>query len=50
MLSTAPILSIADANKDYVVYTDAGKEGAGGVLMHEGKVIAYESTKLKEHE
>eukprot|EP00253_Pinus_taeda_P018941 PITA_18941 len=50
LLTTAPILSIADPNKDYVVCTDASKEGVGGVLMQEGKVIAYESRKLKEHE
>eukprot|EP00253_Pinus_taeda_P011330 PITA_11330 len=50
LLTTAPILSIADPNKDYMVCTDASKEGVGGVLMQEGKVIAYESRKLKEHE
>eukprot|EP00253_Pinus_taeda_P018429 PITA_18429 len=50
LLTTAPILSIADPNKDYVVCIDASKEGVGGVLMQEGKVIAYESRKLKEHE
>ena len=33
LLTTAPILSIADPNKDYVVCTDASKEGVGGVLM-----------------
>lgn len=49
-LTTAPILSIANPSKDYVVCTDASKEGVGGVLMQEGKVIAYESRKLKEHE
>eukprot|EP00253_Pinus_taeda_P027064 PITA_27064 len=50
LLTTAPVLSIADLEKDYVVCTDASKEGVGGVLMQEGKVIAYESRKLKEHE
>eukprot|EP00253_Pinus_taeda_P015625 PITA_15625 len=50
LLTTAPILCIADPNKDYVVCTDASKEGLGGVLMQEGRVIAYESRKLKEHE
>jgi len=50
LLTTTPILSIADPNKDYVVCIDASKEGVGGVLMQEGKVIAYESRKLKEHE
>eukprot|EP00253_Pinus_taeda_P012331 PITA_12331 len=50
LLTSAPVLSIADPNKDYVVCTDASGEGVGGVLMQEGKVIAYESRKLKEHE
>jgi len=50
LLTTTPILSIADPDKEYVVCTDASKEGLGGVLMQEGKVIAYESRKLKEHE
>eukprot|EP00253_Pinus_taeda_P019694 PITA_19694 len=49
LLTTVPILSIADPSKDYVVCTDASKEGVGGVLMQEGKVIAYESRNLKEH-
>lgn len=50
LLTTAPILRIADRDKDYVVCTDASKEGVGEVLMQEGKVVAYESQKLKEHE
>lgn len=49
-LTTTPILSIVDPNKDYGVCTDTSKEGVGGVLMQEGKVIVYESRKLKEHE
>ena len=50
LITSAPVLSIADPNKDYVVCTDASGEGVGGVLMQEGKVIAYESRKLKENE
>eukprot|EP00253_Pinus_taeda_P020750 PITA_20750 len=50
LLTTAPVLSIVDSEKDYTVCTDASKEGVGGVLMQEGKVVAYESRKLKEHE
>lgn len=50
LLTTAHILSIADLNKDYVVCTDASKEGVSDVLMQEGKVIVYKSSKLKEHE
>lgn len=50
LLTTAPVLCVADPEKEYVVCTDASKEGVGGILMQEGKVIAYESRKLKEHE
>ena len=50
MLICAPILRIADPEKDCVVWTDACKEGLGGILTQEGHVICYESRKLKEHE
>jgi hypothetical protein len=50
LLTSAPILKIADPKKDYVVCTDACKEGLGGVLNQEGFVVCYESRKLKEHE
>ena len=50
MLISVPILKIVDPNKEYVVCTNACKEGIGGVLMYEGHIIYYESTKLKEHE
>jgi hypothetical protein len=50
LLTSAPILKIADPNKDYVVCIDVCKEGLGGVLSQEGFVVFYESRKLKEHE
>jgi hypothetical protein len=50
LLTSAPILKIADPNMNYVVCTDACKEGMGGVLRKEGFVICYESRKMKEHE
>jgi hypothetical protein len=50
LLANAPILKIANPNKDYVVCTDACKDGLGGVLSQEGFVVSYESRKLKEHE
>jgi hypothetical protein len=50
LLTSAPILRIADPNEDLIVYTDACKEGLGGVLTQNGFVICYESRKLKEHE
>jgi hypothetical protein len=50
LLTSAPILRIADPNEDFVVCTDACKEGLGGVLSQNGFVICYEYRKLKEHE
>jgi hypothetical protein len=50
LLTSAPILKIAEQNKDYVVCTDACKEGLGGFVSQEGLVVCYESRKLKEHE
>ena len=50
LLTTAPILKVVDPSKYYEVCTDASKEGVGAILTQEGKVIAYESRKLKEHE
>jgi hypothetical protein len=50
LLTSAPILRIADPNEDFIVCTYACKEGLGGVLNQNGFVICYESRKLKEHE
>ena len=50
MLTSAPVLKIADPEGNFVVCTDACKQGICGVLMQDGHVISYESWKLKEHE
>jgi hypothetical protein len=44
------VLKIADPDNDFLMCTDACKEGLGGVLMEEGRVICYLSRKLNEHE
>ena len=49
LLTTATILKIADPFKDFVICTDACKEGLGRVLIQENYVVACESRKLKEH-
>jgi hypothetical protein len=49
-LTTAPVLTLPDIKKDFVVYCDASKRGLGCVLMQEGKVVAYASRQLKKHE
>ena len=49
-LTSAPILTLPNEGADYVIYSDASKLGLGAVLIQEGKVIAYASRQLKEHE
>ncbi|GJZ77558.1 putative reverse transcriptase domain-containing protein [Tanacetum coccineum] len=49
-LCDAPILTLPDEIKDFVVYYDASNQGLGYVLMQRGKVIAYASRQLKIHE
>ena len=50
LLTSAPVLKVADPEKDFVVSTNACGQGLGGVLMRDNHVICYESIKLKEHE
>ncbi|GKC28023.1 putative reverse transcriptase domain-containing protein [Tanacetum coccineum] len=50
VICDAPILSLPDGVKDFVVYCDASNQGLGCVLMQRGKVIAYASRQLKIHE
>ena len=50
LLTSAPILRIDDLNENFVVCTNACKEGLGGVLSQNGYVVCYESRKLKDHE
>ena len=49
-LITAPILALPTESGDYVVYTDASRQGLGCVLMQTGRVIAYASRQLRPHE
>ncbi|KAJ9543702.1 hypothetical protein OSB04_023409 [Centaurea solstitialis] len=48
--SSAPILSLPEGTKDFVVYSNASEIGLGCVLMQRSKAIAYASCQLKEHE
>lgn len=49
-LTTALVLAVPDSAKEFVVCTDTSLDGLEAVLMQEGRVIAYESRKLKSHE
>jgi ribonuclease HI len=44
------VLTLPMESVGYVVYTDASKKGLGCVLMQQGRVVAYASRQLKEHE
>ncbi|WVZ90038.1 LOW QUALITY PROTEIN: hypothetical protein U9M48_036371 [Paspalum notatum var. saurae] len=49
-LTTAPVLTLPDQQKKFIVYCDASRDSLGCVLMQEGKVIAYASRQLRKHE
>ncbi|WVZ52349.1 hypothetical protein U9M48_003420 [Paspalum notatum var. saurae] len=49
-LTIAPVLTLPDQQKKFIVYCDAYRDGLGCVLMQEGEVIAYASRQLRKHE
>ena len=49
-LTSAPILIVLERGQRYIVYCDASKDGLGCILMQSGRVIAYGSRQLKNHE
>ena len=49
-LTSAPILIVPDRGQGYTVYCDALKARLGCVLMQFGRVVAYGSRQLKNHE
>ena len=49
-LISAPILIVLERGQRYTVYCDASKDGLGCVLMKSGRVVAYGSQQLKNHE
>ena len=50
VLTTAPVLVVPDLEKAFELYTDACGYAIDGVLMQEGRVVAYESRTLNPAE
>lgn len=49
-VSNAPVLVPFDPSKPIVVQADASKDGLGGVLLQEGKLVSSASRKLTQYE
>ena len=49
-LTSTLILKVPDRGQGYTVYCDASRAGLGCVLMQSGRVVAYGSRQLKNHE
>ena len=49
-LTSAPILIVPEQGQRYTVYCDSFKDGLGCILMQSGRVVAYSSWQLKNHE
>ena len=49
-MTSAPILIVPERGPMYTMYYDASKDRLGCVLMQSGRVVAYGSKKLKNHE
>ena len=49
-LTSVPILIVPEMGQMYIVYYDASKDGLRCVLIQFGKVVAYGSRQLKNHE
>ena len=44
------MLTHSTSGREYAMYSDASKFCLGCVLMQDGKVVAYASRQLKQHE
>ncbi|RVX14525.1 Transposon Ty3-I Gag-Pol polyprotein [Vitis vinifera] len=49
-LTIAPVLTAPISGELFTIYCDASTVGLGCVLMQQGKVVAYASRQLKQHE
>jgi hypothetical protein len=50
LLTTVHVLAQPNIKKSFDVYCDESRTGIGGVLMQDGRAIAYASQQLQRHE
>ena len=50
LLKTTMILKVPNMDTYFLVCTNASKEGLGGVLMQDGRVLSYISRKMSSNE
>ncbi len=48
ILVKAPMLKLPDFDKDFEIHSDASDFAIGGILMQDGRLVAFESKKLSE--
>jgi hypothetical protein len=48
ILVKAPVLKLPDFDKDFKIHSDASDFAIGGVIVQDGKLVAFESKKLSE--
>ena len=48
-LTSPPVLTLPLGNEGYTIYCNASLIGLGYVLMHNGRLVAYDSCQLKKH-
>jgi hypothetical protein len=48
-LTMAPVLTMPDIEKPFLIYCDTSGQGLGCVLMQDGHVVAYASRQLRKH-
>jgi hypothetical protein len=49
-LTTAPVLTIPDMEKPFLIYCDTSDKGLGCVLIQDNNVVVYASRQLRKHE
>ena len=49
-ITTLPVLTYFDKNKDHIIQTDASKTGLGAVLLQDGQPVVYASRALTDTE